>query len=443
VNLNSLLGHEAVRTQLRAAIAGDRVPHAMLFTGPEGVGKRTAAIALARELVTAGDPEQEARFDRGVHDRFVLYADVEKPLPVRRADLLRITGDEASLREAYTILEEHGWIQGVAAAGGAEVIDLIRRNPERWLGRKGIPFADVVDRELAALEKSRKSSPVAVEVARRLFSAGTSRAWYRKSLGIEMINGKGDGSYFRTVESLLSRSAGEGWRAAVIDDAHAMTDPAENAFLKTLEEPPPRTLLILVTSQPLSLLSTTLSRCARMVFDAVPSGELVNFLVQTQDMEEADAAALTTLAEGSPGRALELRGIDFAGRLRFLEELLPAVAAGDLARCLALGGGRVTAPPADTAGVRDAQRREARLLLELLALAFRDLAIFGAVPGVRLVSGLSPERVADLAARQPGPVWEGLFERAEVALSDVNASVEPRLAVEALFADALPLGRVA
>jgi DNA polymerase-3 subunit delta' len=300
-----------------------------------------------------------------------------------------------------------------------------------------------VDRELAALEKSRKSTPLAVEIARRLFGAGTSRAWYRKSLGIEMINGKGDGSYFRTVESLLSRSAGEGWRAAVLDDADRMTDPAENAFLKTLEEPPPRTLLILVTSQPLSLLPTTLSRCARVVFDAVPPEELTRFLVETQDVEEADATVLTALAEGSPGRALELRGIDFATRLRFLEELLPAVAAGDLQRCLALGGGRVTAPAADAAGVRDAQRREARLLLELLALAFRDLAISGVVPGVRLVSGLPARGVAELAALQPPPVWEALFERAELALSDVNAAVEPRLAVETLFTDALPLGRVA
>jgi DNA polymerase-3 subunit delta' len=273
-----------------------------------------------------------------------------------------------------------------------------------------------------------------------LFSAGTSRAWYRKSLGIEMINGKGDGSYFRTVESLLSRSAGDGWRAAVIDDAHLMTDPAENAFLKTLEEPPPRTLLVLVTSQPLSLLPTTLSRCARVVFDAVPPGDLVRFLTETQDVSEVDAGVLATLAEGSPGRALELRGIDFATRLRFLEELLPAVAAGDLQRCLALGGSRVTAPGSDTEGIRDAQRREARLLLELLGLAFRDLAISGVVPGARLVSGLPPDRVADLAARQPPPVWEALFERTELALSDVNASVEPRLAVEALFADSLPLG---
>ena len=48
-----------------------------------------------------------------------------------------------------------------------------------------------------------------------------------------------------------------------------MTPEAENAFLKTLEEEPPDTLLLLVTSDPTSLLPTTISRCARVVFDAL------------------------------------------------------------------------------------------------------------------------------------------------------------------------------
>ncbi|MCA9754084.1 MAG: hypothetical protein KC591_17930, partial [Gemmatimonadetes bacterium] len=349
-----------------------------------------------------------------------------------------VAGDEATLRGAYAVLEDHDWLTGVTPAGGADVIDLLVRNPDRWLGRKGIPFADVVDRELSALEKSKKSTPEAVEVARRLFGAGTSRAWYRKNLGIELINGKGDGSYFRTVESLLSRSTGGDWRVVVVDDAHNMTDAAENAFLKTLEEPPPNTLLVLVTSQPLSLLPTTLSRCARLVFDAIPVDPLAEFLHETQDVERPAATLLATLAEGSVGRALELRDIDFGSRLRFLEELLPAVAAGDLARCLALAGARVAAGGADTDNVRVAQRREASVLLDLLSLTFRDLALQTAAPDLRLASGLPADFVRSIAARQPVEVWEELFDRTGAAAADVRLSVEPRLAVEALFVDALP-----
>jgi len=52
-----------------------------------------------------------------------------------------------------------------------------------------------------------------------------------------------------------------GWKIAVFVDAHRLTDDASNAFLKTLEEPPPNCLLLLVTESPQSLLPTIVSRC--------------------------------------------------------------------------------------------------------------------------------------------------------------------------------------
>lgn len=442
VNWDGLIGHETVRGHLAASLAADRVPHAMVFSGPEGVGKRAVARAFARALVTAGDPEAESRFDRGVHDHFVAYGDLEKPLCVARRDMIARVGSEADLLEAYEILAAHDWLEGMAAAKGPDVIDRLHRNDEKWLGRKGIPFADVLERELNALERSKKSNRTALDVARLLFGAGTSRAWYRKSLGIELINGKGDGQYFRTVESLLSRSAGGGWRVAILDDAHLLTDAAENAFLKTLEEPPPNTLLLLVTAQPLSLLPTTLSRCARITFDAIPPDDLRRFLVETQGIAADEADVLTSLAEGSVGKALELRGLDFSGRLGFLERLLPAIAEGNLGKCLALVGGRL-AETSQAENVREAQRREVRLALELLSLSFRDLAILPVVPEARLMSGLPADFLRPVAAQQPVTVWEALFARAELALSDVERAVEPRLAIESVFTERLPVGRAA
>lgn len=433
--MDAVLGHDAVRRALRASVAADRLPHALLFAGPEGVGKRTLAVAFARELLAGDDPAGQARFDRGALDRFLLYEDLERPLAVRRGDLLDGGLDEDALLEAYAALAADGWLTGVADARGAGVIDLLQRNPEKFTGRKGIPFADVLERELATLGRAKKSAAAGVDVARRLFSPGTTRAPYRRSIGIELINGKGDGEYFRTVETML-RNAAAGPRVIVLDDAHNMTDAAENAFLKTLEEPPAGALLILVTSEPLSLLSTTVSRCARVPFDSVPPDRLAAFLVETQGVAKADAPLLASLAGGSVRRALELRGLDLRARAAFVERMLEAVAAGDLERTMALAGGRFT--DAARGKGRDAERDEARVLLELLALAFRDLAVTSAAPEVPPVSGLDPEDVAALAARRGAAEWERLFERTETALSDVGASVEPRLAVEALFADALP-----
>jgi DNA polymerase III delta prime subunit len=401
------------------------------------VGKRTAAIAFARELVAGDDPRALARFDRGAHDAFLLYTDVDEPLPVRRGDLLEPGRDETALLTAYAILEREGWISGVTAgASGTDVVDRLVRNPDVYLGRRGIPFADVLERSLSGLERTRGSTPDAVAIARRLFSPGTSRAFYRKNLGIELINGKGDGAHFRNVSSMLRTASKDRRRVVVIDDAHKMTDEAENAFLKTLEEPPPSTLLVLVTSEPLSLLTTTVSRCARVVFDAVPRPELERFLAG-QGLEAEAARLVAALSGGSVGAALELRGLDLGSRVRFVEEMLPAIAEGDLERTLALAGRKLAEGAAGAAG-RDA-RAEARVLLELLALAFRDLVVAGAADSVPLASGLDARRVRAIAGQLPSRAWERLFDRTELALADLDAHVEPRLAVEALFAEALPL----
>lgn len=432
-----ILGHQRQEESLRSASRADRLPHGLIFSGPEGVGKRTLAVQFARDLIAGTDSEAALRFDLGVHDQFLLYSDLEKPVPVCRRDLIAAELDEKALLAAYDVLEEEAWIAGATRAAGPDVIDLLKRNPEKFTGRKGIPFADVIEGELAVLARSKRSTPTVLAVARRLFSIGTSRVPYRRSIGIELINGKGDGAYFRNVSSLLKTSTPESWRVVILDDAHKMTTAAENAFLKTLEEPPANTLIILVTSEPLSLLPTTLSRCAPFVFDAVPSVELSRFLVRYQGVPEEDALFLAALAEGSVGRALELRALDFAERRRFLGEILPAIAQADLGRALALIGQRLAAIESKERD-RDSERAEARFFLELLSLCFRDFILLSAFPHVNLVSGLDRATGLDLARLRPIEDWERLFARSELALSDIRVSVEPRLAVEALFAEALP-----
>jgi hypothetical protein len=349
----------------------------------------------------------------------------------------------------------------VDAARGPDVIDLLVRNPERFTGRKGIPFAEVLERELTGLERSRRADPIVLEVARRLFATGTSQALYRRNLGIELINGKGDGAHFRTVESLLRTSAGGAWRVVVIDDAHKMTDAAENAFLKTLEEPPSGTVIVLVTAEPYALLPTTLSRCARVVFRSLPTPELARFLVETQGVAPAEGTLLATLADGSLGAALALRGCDLVARRRAIEGMLPGIAEGDLARILGQVGARLGGAGERSGGgrgargaggaARDAVRAEARLLLELLALCFRDLILLRSMAdageeaaGLGLLSGMEADFAHRLAARRSAREWETLFRRTETAAEDVALSVEPRLAVEALFTDTLtPVGRTA
>ena len=78
------------------------------------------------------------------------------------------------------------------------------------------------------------------------------------------------------IQQLSQKAFGGGWKVGVILQADRLSEGAANAFLKTLEEPPPKTVLILVTDSPQSILPTIVSRCQRVVVGEAhdaPKGE--------------------------------------------------------------------------------------------------------------------------------------------------------------------------
>lgn len=93
-------------------------------------------------------------------------------------------------------------------------------------------------------------------------------------------------------------------RVFVIEDADNMNEQAANALLKTLEEPPPASHLILTTSNPTALLATIRSRCQIIRFAPIAADEVEKFLVEQKHLPAADARLLARTAQGSIGRAL-------------------------------------------------------------------------------------------------------------------------------------------
>jgi DNA polymerase-3 subunit delta' len=119
----------------------------------------------------------------------------------------------------------------------------------------------------------------------------------------------------RNLQSAFKYAPVEGnWRVVVIDDAHLMNRAAQNALLKTLEEPPPSRMLILVTSKPNLLLSTVRSRCRRIRFGAL-SEEVMHRILEAKGISPDRARVLTALSSGSCGRAIEMSSPGFM-RLR-------------------------------------------------------------------------------------------------------------------------------
>ncbi|MEQ9619202.1 MAG: DNA polymerase III subunit delta' [Deltaproteobacteria bacterium] len=109
------------------------------------------------------------------------------------------------------------------------------------------------------------------------------------------------------VEEKLFLKPFEGtFKVVIVDDSERMNNSAQNAFLKTLEEPPSESVIILVTSHPNSLLPTIRSRCQSLGFNPLGEKLIVDVLEKRGELSSEEALLCSKLSGGSLGRALSL-----------------------------------------------------------------------------------------------------------------------------------------
>ncbi|MEM9997547.1 MAG: DNA polymerase III subunit delta', partial [Bacteroidota bacterium] len=245
----TVLAQDRALGVLRRALATDRVPHAYLFHGPDGVGKRAAALHLAQALqcenrgrsVPADQPCGQCLPCTKVAR--LLHPDIHVHFPRPK---------DASVEDLTARL------QRLAANPYAEV-DYRRR-----------PSLDDAD------------------------AASNKQAIYSVD-------------YTREIMHTLRYAPAEGaYKVALLLDVDAMNQESANAFLKLLEEPPPRTVFVGTCERPDRLLPTILSRCQRLRFDPLPIAAIQQALVERDGLDGDRASFLARLADGSYTRALTL-----------------------------------------------------------------------------------------------------------------------------------------
>lgn len=96
------------------------------------------------------------------------------------------------------------------------------------------------------------------------------------------------------------------WKVFIIHDADRMLSYSANALLKTFEEPPPRTLIILLSRSQAALLPTILSRCSTLHFRSIPDASIRDYLKEKFSLDETLSEKIVHLAKGSLGRAVRL-----------------------------------------------------------------------------------------------------------------------------------------
>jgi DNA polymerase-3 subunit delta' len=221
--LTDIIGQQRALQILRGCIARDRIPHALLFTGDEGIGKRLTAINFAKTLNCLQEKDNE------------LFA-VSDDTP------------ESSGRDE---------IDNCGVCASCRKID------------KG-NHPDVI------------------------------------TIAPEGDGGQITVSVIRELEGAFSYKPFEGkWKIAIIDNADRLNQSAANAFLQTLEEPSPESILILISSRPDMLLPTIRSRCQRINFSPLPV-ERMSALIKDKsgECDNEQSYLLSRLSGGRPGYAL-------------------------------------------------------------------------------------------------------------------------------------------
>ena len=229
----------------------------------------------------------------------------------------------------------------------------------------------------------------------------------------------------RDLERMAALSPHEASRKVfILDDADRMTLPTAQALLKTLEEPPPRTHLVMIIANPRALPPTLMSRCQRVRFGPLPTEDAAR-LLEARGVPPEASQLLARLAQGRPGLAL---GLDLDA-VRSRRDAALALAAEPPARL----GVALDRAPTDRATVA--------AYLELYWAWYRDALCLaaGGSPAL-LVNADQESALRAIAARVPAPVLAAALARVKAAWVALESNVNPRLALETAL---LGLGGVA
>ncbi len=323
------------------------IPHALLFTGIEGVGKESAAVTFAMACNCTGG-----------------------------------NGDDNSEWENTGTADDAAFVAGEMAAIPCDVCQVCRKI-------KADKHPDII--------RLKPSGP---------------------SIKIDQIRSLRQTLAMRPYEASM--------RVVIITDAQAMNPAAGNALLKALEEPPDRTIFLLVASHVSDLLPTIVSRCQHIRFKPIAKENLESILVHRHKMAPSDASIIAVMAGGSFSRALRMHKANWINRRNWLINELDSLSSGSASRLLAFANQLSK----DKDDLPDA--------LGVIKTWLRDLAI----------QKLNPDKIInkDLAAKVKKSSQKigmaALLEKIETIQSSeysIRAGTNLRLAMEAML---LKLSRI-
>jgi DNA polymerase-3 subunit delta' len=240
------------------------------------------------------------------------------------------------------------------------------------------------------------------------------------SIKIEQVRDVIDRSGYRPFEGRR--------RVVVIDEADALVPAAQNALLKTLEEPPSASAFVLISATPDSLLPTVLSRLQRLRFGELAADDVAQALMRDHEYQETEARAAAVDASGSIGRALSAASADVAEAREMARLLLERTArTSDPARRIELAR-EVTPTGSKQPGV---EREELAACLRAMASLLRDIGLIGAQgeSAVLANADLAPQ-IRAIAGAFDGDRAVRAYASVDQALTALERNASPKIVAD-------------
>ena len=209
----------------------------------------------------------------------------------------------------------------------------------------------------------------------------------------------------------------------IIDEAEKMNQQAQNALLKTIEEPPAYAVIMLLTTNADTFLPTILSRCVTLNIKVVPDEKIKKFLMEKYQIPDYQADVCVAFAQGNMGKAIMLANSDYFNEIK--EEVVHLLRNID---------------EMDVPELMDAVKKcmtyklEINDYLDMMAIWYRDVLIYKATKNVDRV--VFSDQLRYIKARASKSSYEGIekiLEALETAKARMKANVNFELVIELLL----------
>jgi len=237
-----VIGQEYIKSHLKKSADSGRVPHAQLFVGKEGSGTLPMAIAYAQYLLCSGSENRESCELKCTN---LAHPDLHFAFPVTTNDQVKSHPiSSLFMKEWRTFLKDQPY-----------------GNLYNWLQFIGV---------------ENKQGLIGVDEAEQV------------------------------VKSLQLKSYEGGFKVMIVWMAEKMNNSAANKLLKLIEEPPEKTVFILISENEEQLISTITSRCQAIYFKGLSEKEIGDALIQKEKISEKGATKIAHAADGNYNKALHL-----------------------------------------------------------------------------------------------------------------------------------------